>query len=81
MLCAEFEQHARLHPADAAASLKRLAQYSGFSQSDDEMYRKDLRESSYRALLPVLQEVSPEHVPLAREGERRGSHDEVLDWW
>lgn len=64
----EFERRARAFPADAGLALKRLIQYCGFSQVDDEMYKKDLCQESFDLLLPVLEAISPEHAAVARTG-------------
>jgi hypothetical protein len=64
----EFEVRARHFPADAGPALKRLIKYCGYSQVDDEMYRKDLCRESFNALLPVLEGISPTDAALARTG-------------
>lgn len=68
ILCAEFESRARLFPTDAGLALKRLIQYCGYSQLDDEMYRKDLCQESFKALLPVLHGISPTDAAVAGTG-------------
>ena len=64
----QFEQRARSHPEDAGLALKHLIQQCGFSQVDDEMYKKDLCRESFDLLLPVLETMSPEHAAVARTG-------------
>lgn len=64
----EFEARAHLFPVDAGRALKRLIQYCGYSQVDDEMYRKDLCRESFNALQPILQGVSPTDAAVAATG-------------
>lgn len=64
----EFKARARDFPADAGGALKSLIQYCGYSQSDDEMYRKELCEESFQVLLPVLEGISPNDAAIARTG-------------
>jgi hypothetical protein len=64
----EFEARAGDFPADAGLALKQLIQYCGYSQADDEMYRKDLCRESFNALLPVLEGISPTDAAVARTG-------------
>lgn len=64
----EFEARAGDFPADAGLALKQLIKYCGYSQVDDEMYRKDLCRESFNALLPVLEGISPTDAALARTG-------------
>ncbi|WP_143171313.1 hypothetical protein [Rhizobacter sp. OV335] len=63
-----FEQHARNHPDDAGLALKQLIQHCGFSQVDDEMYKKDLYRESFNLLLPVLETISLQDAAVARTG-------------
>lgn len=64
----EFKARARNFPTDAGGALKSLIQYCGYSQSDDEMYRKVLCEESFHEMLPFLDEVSPSDAAIARTG-------------
>lgn len=64
----EFEARARDFPTDAGLALKQLIKYCGYSQMDDEMYRKDLCRESFNALLPVLEGISPTDAAVARTG-------------
>ena len=64
----EFEARTGNFPADAGLALKQLIKYCGYSQVDDEMYRKDLCRESFNALLPVLEGISPTDAALARTG-------------
>lgn len=64
----EFKARARDFPADAGNALKSLIQYCGYSQSDDEMYRKELCEESFQVLLPALEDISPNDAAIARTG-------------
>ncbi len=64
----EFEARACNYPADAGEALKSLIRYCGYSQSDDEMYRKELCEESFDVLLPVLERISPNDAAIARTG-------------
>jgi hypothetical protein len=64
----QFEAKARLFPVDAGRALKQLIQYCGYSQLDDEMYRKDLCRDSFNALLPILQGISPTDAAVAATG-------------
>lgn len=63
-----FEVQARRFPADAGRALKQVIQYCGYSQPDDEMYRKELCQESFNALLPVLEAISPPDAAVARTG-------------
>lgn len=64
----EFEGRARNFPAEAGNALKRLIQYCGYSQVDDEMYRKELCEESFQALILILECISPCDAAIARTG-------------
>lgn len=64
----EFEVRAREYPADAGLALKKLIQYVGYSQMDDEVYRKDLCKESFDALLPLLECISLADAAVARSG-------------
>lgn len=68
LLREEFKARARDFPADAGNALKSLIQYCGYSQSDDEMYRKELCEESFQVLLPALEGISPNDAAIARTG-------------
>lgn len=68
LLREEFEVRARNFPADAGIALMSLIQYCGYSQSDDEMYRKELCEESFQVLLPALEGISPSDAAIARTG-------------
>lgn len=63
-----FASLARLDPVDAGLALKRLVQYCGYSQVDDEMYRKTLCRESFDLLLPTLEAISPADATVARTG-------------
>lgn len=63
-----FEAHASAYPADAGEALKTLIQYCGYSQIDDQMYRKTLCQASFDLLLPVLEKISPADAGVARGG-------------
>jgi hypothetical protein len=63
-----FEVQARRFPTDAGGALKQLIQYCGYSQLDDEVYRKELCQESFDALLPVLEAISPADAAVARTG-------------
>ena len=63
-----FEPSARAHPQEAGAALKRIAQYVGFSQVEDEMYKPQLCSESFDQLIPVLESISPPDAAVAREG-------------
>jgi hypothetical protein len=73
VLRAEFEARASNFPVDAGCALKRLIEYCGYSQVDDQMYRKVLCEESFQALLPVLEGISPSDADIARTGIGRYS--------
>lgn len=64
----EFEARARDFPVDAGLALKQLIKYCGYSQMDDEVYRRDLCQQSFNALLPVLDGISPTDAAVARTG-------------
>jgi len=68
MLHDKFEVLARDHPADAGLALKKLIQHCGYSQMDDEMYRKELCKESFNALLPLLETISSVDAAVARTG-------------
>ena len=63
-----FAVQARKFPADAGRALKQMIQYCGYSQTDDETYRKELCQESFNALLPVLEAISPPDAAVARTG-------------
>lgn len=64
----EFARHAPRHTDDAGLALQKLVQYCGYSQVDDEMYRKTLCRETFDALLPLLEAVSPADAAVARSG-------------
>ena len=64
----EFEARARNFPVDAGLALKELIQHVGFSQLHDEMYRKELCQTSFDALIPVLANISSADAAIARTG-------------
>jgi hypothetical protein len=64
----EFDARACNFPADAGRALKSVIAYCGYSQVDDEMYRKELCRESFEAMLPVLEKISPEDAAIARTG-------------
>jgi len=64
----EFELRASSFPVDAGLALKHLIKFCGYGQSDDEMYRKDLCEEAFHALLPMLERISPADATVARTG-------------
>jgi hypothetical protein len=64
----EFEMRAREFPVDAGLALKSMIQHCGYSQMDDEEYRKDLCKESYNALLPILECISSSDAAVARTG-------------
>ena len=68
MLRNEFEARAREYPTDAGLALKKLIQYCGYSQMDDEMYRKELCKESFNALFPLLESISATDAAIARTG-------------
>ncbi|OWQ45748.1 hypothetical protein CDL60_17955 [Roseateles noduli] len=65
----EFAGKARAFPEDAGLALKRIAQYSEFSQIDDRIYRLDLCKETFKELLPSLETISPKDAAVAREGK------------
>jgi hypothetical protein len=40
----------------------------GYSQSDDEIYRKAVCKETFEAMLPLLESISPEAAAHARTG-------------
>jgi hypothetical protein len=68
LLREEFEPRARANPADAGLALKKLIAYCGYSQMDDTMFKRDLCQQSFEALLPVLEAISPADAAVARTG-------------
>lgn len=68
ILRTEFEVRAREYPVDAGLAMKKLIQYCGFSQVDDEMYRRTLCQDSFNALIPLLEVISPVDAAVARTG-------------
>lgn len=68
LLRREFEPRARNSAADAGLALKTLIKYCGYSQMDDQMYRKHLCKETFDALLPTLEAISPIDAAVARSG-------------
>ena len=68
MLQEEFKALAGDYPADAGHALKKLIQHCGYSQMDDEMYRKELCKESFNVLLPLLESISSADAAVARTG-------------
>lgn len=64
----EFEVRVKLFPVDAGLALKRLIQYKGYSQIDDDMYRKQVCQNLFDALVPSLDAVSADDAAVARSG-------------
>jgi len=64
----EFELRARKYPADAGLALKKMIQHCYYTQMNDEMYRKELCQASFDALLPLLACISPADAAVARSG-------------
>lgn len=64
----EFVLRAPLFPEDAGRVLKTVIQYCGYSQSDDDMYRKVVCRETFEAMLPLLESISPEAAAHARTG-------------
>jgi len=66
----QFSLRAPLFPEDAGRALNTLIKSGGYSQSDDEMYRKTVCKETFEALLPLLESLSPEAAVHARTGVR-----------
>lgn len=64
----EFALQAKSSPTDAGLALKNLIQYTGYSQTDDAMYRKQVCQDVFDALIPHLDEVSSTDASVARSG-------------
>ncbi len=64
----QFAQRAPLCPEDAGRALKTVIRSCGYSQSDDEMYRKAVCKETFEAMLPLLESISPEAAAHARTG-------------
>jgi hypothetical protein len=64
----EFALRVESFPADAGLALKNLIQYTGYSQTDDDMYRKQVCKDVFDALIHSLDEVSPADAAVARSG-------------
>lgn len=64
----EFAGLARTNPADAGRALKSVIQYCGYSQLQDQMYKKTLCQESFDQLLPALKAISPADAAVARAG-------------
>lgn len=56
----------RSFPADAAKALIHLTRYCGYSQVDDEEYRKHVCKATFNEFYPVLRVVSPDDADLVR---------------
>ncbi|MCW5653311.1 hypothetical protein [Hydrogenophaga sp.] len=68
VLLREFPLRVQASPQDAGLALKRLIQYRGYSQTGDQMYRKQLCQDTFDALLPTLEKVSQADASVARSG-------------
>lgn len=79
LLREEFEGLARSYPQNAGHMMKKLIKYCAYSQSDDEMYKKDLCSESFYLLLPVLDSISPPDAAVAREGIGWNNREQGLD--
>ena len=64
----EFALQVEFSPTDAGLALKHLIQYKGFSQTDDAMYRKQMCQDVFDALIPRLEEISSADASVARSG-------------
>ncbi|MEO8391275.1 hypothetical protein [Polaromonas sp.] len=64
----QFTQRAPLFPEDAGRALKTVIKSCGYSQSDDEIYRKTVCKETFEAMLPFLESISPEAAAHARTG-------------
>lgn len=64
----EFALQVEFAPADAGLALKNLIQYKGYSQVDDQMYRKQMCQDVFDALIARLEEVSSADASVARSG-------------
>lgn len=64
----EFSLRVDFNAADAGLALKNLIQYTGYSQSDEDMYRKQVCQDVFDALIPCLDAVSPADAAVARSG-------------
>lgn len=64
----QFTQRAPLFPEDAGRALKTVIKSCGYSQSDDEIYRKTVCKETFEVMLPLLESISPEAAAYARTG-------------
>lgn len=64
----DFTLRVEAFPTDAGLALKSLIQYKGYSQTDDDMYRKQACQDLFDALLPPLEVVSAKDAAVARSG-------------
>jgi hypothetical protein len=64
----QFSKRAPLFPEDAGRALKTVIKSNGYSQSDDETYRKSICKETFEAMMPLLESVSPEAAAHARSG-------------
>jgi len=64
----DFTRRVESFPADAGLALQSLIRYKGYSQSDDDMYRKQVCQDLFDALVPLLEEVSATDAAVARSG-------------
>lgn len=55
-------------PVDAGLALKTLIRYKGYSQTDDDLYRKQVCQDLFDALVPSLDAVSADDAAVARSG-------------
>lgn len=79
LLRAEFASLASQFPAEAGIALRRVASYRHYSQTDDQVFRRDLCIETFEMLLPVLADISEAHAAVAREGLRNPGFG-VGDW-
>lgn len=63
-----FEACALRAPVDVGLALRRVIRYCGYSQSDDEMYRRELCQQSFDMLIPTLERISTADAAVARSG-------------
>lgn len=64
----EFALRVEASPTDAGLALQSLIQYKGYSQTDENMYRKVVCQDLFDVLLPSLDAVSAEDAAVARSG-------------
>ncbi|MBH9579397.1 hypothetical protein [Inhella proteolytica] len=63
-----FEGCALRAPVDAGMALRRVIRYCGYSQVDDEMYRRELCQQTFDKLIPTLERISTTDAAVARSG-------------